>query len=103
MSFGAGAVLLRWLTDRAAAAGAHLVADFRPTDRNRIMEVAYRFAGLAERPCDCQAALAEAADGVQRLHLVPQRQDPPTTMLVVGPDLAAPDPVTAPETDWTPR
>ncbi len=103
VSFGAGSVLLRWLTDRAAAAGAHLVADFRPTDRNRIMEVAYRFAGLAERPCDCQDALAEAADGVQRLHLVPQRQDPPTTMLVVGPDLAAPDPATAPETDWTPR
>ena len=50
VSFGAGSVLLRWLTDQAAAAGAHLVADFRPTDRNRMMEVAYRFAGFTDEP-----------------------------------------------------
>jgi methoxymalonate biosynthesis protein len=91
VSFGAGAILLQWLTDRAAAAGVHLVADFRPTDRNRIMEITYRFAGFTEDACTCRAALAASTDpAVQALPLVPDPQPAPSTMTVFGPDLAVP-------------
>jgi len=90
VAFGVGAALLRWLTDQAARAGAHLVADFRRTERNRMMEVAYRFAGLDDRPCACRRAVAGGDDreGVQLLHLEATRQDPPTTMRLDAPDLA---------------
>ncbi|MFF1795338.1 HAD-IIIC family phosphatase, partial [Kitasatospora sp. NPDC058263] len=47
VTFGAGAVILNWLIDQAARSGAHLVADFRRTERNRMMDIAYRFAGFA--------------------------------------------------------
>ena len=86
VSFGAGAVLLRWLTDAAARAGVHLVADFVRTDRNRMMEVAYRFAGFTDAECGCRVSLPPL-NGVQRLHLTPERQEPPTTMRVFAPDL----------------
>ncbi|MGC0421411.1 HAD-IIIC family phosphatase [Embleya sp. AB8] len=85
VSFGAGAVLLRWLTDAAARAGAHLVADFRRTERNRMMEVAYRFAGFTTTDCACLASFAPP-EGTECLHLEPVRQDPPTTMRVIAPD-----------------
>ena len=55
VSFGVGAAILRWLTDQAAGAGVHLMADFRRTERNRMMEIAYRFAGLDDAPCACRA------------------------------------------------
>lgn len=84
VSFGAGAVLLRWLTDAAARAGAHLAADFRRTERNRMMEVAYRFAGFTTADCACLAAFSPA-EGIQCLHLEPARQDPPATMRVFAP------------------
>jgi FkbH-like protein/amino acid adenylation domain-containing protein len=87
VSFGVGAAILRWLTDQAAAAGVHLVADFRRTERNRMMEVAYRFAGFDDRPCACRDALPAAGDGVQHLHLVPSRQKPVATMRIVAPTL----------------
>jgi methoxymalonate biosynthesis protein len=86
VSFGAGAVLLRWLTDAAARAGVHLVADFRPTERNRMMEVAYRFAGFTTAECACLAAFPPPA-GTECLHLKPVRQGPPTTMRVIAPAL----------------
>ncbi|WP_194896952.1 HAD-IIIC family phosphatase [Catenulispora pinisilvae] len=92
VTFGAGSVLLNWLVDEAAQAGAHLVADFRPTDRNRMMDIAYRFAGFTEEPCDCLAdlpALAEADRDVKRLHLVADRRPGATTMTVTAPALAA--------------
>ncbi|QWF84526.1 HAD-IIIC family phosphatase [Amycolatopsis sp. CA-230715] len=82
VSFGVGSIILNWLIDRAAAAGAHLVADFRRTDRNRIMEVTYRFAGFAEDPCACHGAV-----GPERLHLRCAPQPPPSTMRVLAPDL----------------
>lgn len=88
VSFGAGTVLLRWLTDAAARAGVHLVADFLRTDRNRMMEVAYRFAGFADAGCACLGSLPPA-DGVRRLHLTPDVQEPPTTMRVLAPELHA--------------
>lgn len=78
VAFGAGSVLLRWLADRAAAADVHLVADFRKTERNRMMEIAYRFAGFSSRRCDCLGAVSTS--DVEHLHLVPQRHEPPTTM-----------------------
>lgn len=98
VSFGAGAVLLRWLTDAAAHADAHLIADFLRTKRNRMMEVAYRFAGLTDDDCACRAALPAAPD-IQRLHLAPVPQPPPATMRVYAPDLLAGGPST---TEWTP-
>jgi FkbH-like protein/amino acid adenylation domain-containing protein len=87
VSFGAGSVLLRWLTDQAAQAGTHLVADFRKTDRNRMMEVAYRFTGFGDDQCRCRAALRPGPEDVQRLHLTPTHQDPPATMRVEAPTL----------------
>jgi methoxymalonate biosynthesis protein len=88
VAFGAGTVILNWLADEAARASVHLVADFRPTERNRMMEIAYRFSGYSDEHCVCVAALgaAESAD-IQRLHLTPQRVPAPTTMTLTGPAL----------------
>jgi methoxymalonate biosynthesis protein len=81
VQLGAGTVILNWLVDRAFAAGVHLVADFRPTDRNRMMEIAYRFAGFTTDSCACTAALDHPDEpGTQHLHLVPDRRDAPETM-----------------------
>ncbi|MER6401095.1 HAD-IIIC family phosphatase [Kitasatospora sp. NPDC001603] len=100
VTFGAGAVILNWLIDQAARSGAHLVADFRRTERNRMMDIAYRFAGFADDPCACQAVLGEpAGEGVQRLHLVADRREGPTTMRLDSPELAA----AAPEKDAVAR
>jgi methoxymalonate biosynthesis protein len=90
VAFGAGAVLLNWLTDQAAAAGVNLVADLRRTERNRMMEVAYRFAGFGDDAVDGLETLPPASDGVQRLSLRPVRSSPPTTMTVDGVSLARP-------------
>jgi methoxymalonate biosynthesis protein len=94
VAFGAGSVILSWLVDRAAGAGVHLVADFRRTDRNRMMEVAYRFAGFDEAPCACRSAVhavgAETGGGeeVERLHLAAVPQPASTTIRLLAPDLA---------------
>ena len=89
VTFGAGTVLLNWLVDQAARSGAHLAADFRPTDRNRMMEIAYRFAGFTQDPCECLGGIESFTDGgdIQCLHLVPARREGPTTMRLVSPDL----------------
>jgi methoxymalonate biosynthesis protein len=93
VAFGAGAVLLNWLTDQAASAGVNLVADFRRTDRNRMMEVAYRFAGFTDEPGEGVADLPPAqAEGVQRLGLRPARRPAPTTMTVHAVQLTRPAP-----------
>jgi methoxymalonate biosynthesis protein len=84
VSFGVGTALLNWVTDQAARAGVHLVADFRATERNRMMEIAYRFAGFTDASCACLPA--EAPD-VQRLHLEPERRPLPTIMRIEAPDL----------------
>ena len=91
VTFGAGTVLLNWLVDQAAEAGVHLAADFRPTDRNRMMEIAYRFAGFTQDPCDCLSGIQRVTDeaDIQCLHLVPARRGGPTTMRLVAPDLTA--------------
>ncbi|MFH8348640.1 HAD-IIIC family phosphatase [Streptomyces sp. NPDC018045] len=90
VNFGIGTQVLRWIADQATRAGVHLEADFRRTERNRIMEVAYRFAGFDSKPCACrdgQEPATGAATDVQRLHLVPRRQAAPTTLTATGPDL----------------
>jgi methoxymalonate biosynthesis protein len=89
VSFGAGAVILNWLIDQAARADAHLAADFRSTDRNRMMDIAYRFAGFSDDPCACTAGLEPAGEDIQCLHLVPARREPPSTMRLITPDLFA--------------
>ncbi len=89
VSFGVGATVLNWLTDQASGAGVHLVADFRPTDRNRMMEIAYRFAGFEEDPCGCADTLRRtAAVDLQRLHLRPEPRPASTTIRVTAVDLA---------------
>jgi methoxymalonate biosynthesis protein len=88
--FGAGTVILRWLEDQAARAAVNLVADFRASDRNRIMEIAYRFAGFAGAPDGVADGLPPAMAGVVRLHLRPERREPPAALQVVGVDLGCP-------------
>lgn len=90
VSFGAGAVILGWLIDQAAQAGVHLAADFRPTERNRMMDIAYRFAGFIEQSCECLAELGPIAerDEIQCLHLIAAPRKAPTTMRLISPDLA---------------
>jgi hypothetical protein len=91
VSFGVGAVILNWLIDQAAQADAHLAADFRPTNRNRMMDIAYRFAGFTDDPCGCLAGLGPVAGGgrILHLHLIPDSRTAPTTMRLTSPDLVA--------------
>lgn len=90
VSFGVGTVLLNWLTSEAAAADAHLLADFRRTERNRMMEIAYRFAGFDEDDCACRASLPRSdVPDVQHLHLVTERREPPATMRLTTPQLTS--------------
>jgi methoxymalonate biosynthesis protein len=90
VSFGAGAVILNWLIDQAAQAQVHLAADFRPTERNRMMDVAYRFAGFTDETCECVAELDSSTqrEEVQCLHLTAAPKNAPTTMQLISPDLA---------------
>ncbi|MGW2327071.1 HAD-IIIC family phosphatase [Streptomyces sp. NPDC001700] len=88
VAFGAGTIILNWLVDQAARAGVHLLADFRATDRNRMMEIAYRFAGFDERPCDCQGPVpGSSGEDVQLLHLAAERRDAPATARLIACDL----------------
>ncbi|WP_229070434.1 HAD family hydrolase [Actinoplanes sp. DH11] len=97
VSFGAGTVILNWLTDEAARAGVHLIADFRRTARNRMMDIAYRFAGFDEQDCACRATLPPAAaePAVERLHLVPTPRPAPELVALTAPGLAGAGPVSA--------
>lgn len=90
VAFGAGTIILNWLVDQAGRAGVHLLADFRPTDRNRMMEIAYRFAGFEEQACDCRGPVSgSSGEGVQLLHLVAKRRDAPTMARLIAPDLTS--------------
>lgn len=89
VSLGAGSAVLDWLTGQAAAAGVHLVADFRRTDRNRMMEIAYRFAGFTEDSCACRARIPEDEE-VLRLHLTPQCRPMSAVLTLTAPELGAP-------------
>lgn len=88
VSFGAGATLLNWLIDAAATAGVHLAADFRPTDRNRMMDIAYRFAGFTDDECACLAEIAgtDRAE-IQLRHLVAAARPESATITLSAPVL----------------
>ncbi|MFJ4961975.1 HAD-IIIC family phosphatase [Streptomyces sp. NPDC088729] len=88
VAYGVGTVILNWLVDQAARAGVHLVADFRATDRNRMMEIAYRFAGFDERPCRCRDRISgDSGEDVQLLHLVAERRSAPAVVRLIAPEL----------------
>lgn len=89
ISVGVGTVILNWLSDQAALSNVHLAADFRPTGRNRLMDVAYRFAGYSDEECSCLAKIGKASGQaeISSLHLIPERRIPPTTMRLVTPQL----------------
>jgi methoxymalonate biosynthesis protein len=89
VSFGVGTTVLNWLIGHAADAGVHLIADFRATERNRIMEITYRFLGFNDSGCPCHNLLPQR-DGIQRMHLVPEPREVPTTMQLRAPDLKSP-------------
>ncbi|MET9831658.1 HAD-IIIC family phosphatase [Streptomyces sp. NPDC006385] len=93
VSFGVGAALLRWLTDEAALAGTGLTASFRRTERNRMMEIAYRFAGFEE------AEHTQEGEGIRTLRLAPTRQQPPAHLRVLAPRLFAEE---SGLTEWRP-
>jgi FkbH-like protein len=48
MSRGVGTIMLTHIMNLAHAAGVRLLADFVPTDRNRLMYITYRFIGFKE-------------------------------------------------------
>ncbi|MFI6743576.1 HAD-IIIC family phosphatase [Nonomuraea sp. NPDC050451] len=85
VSFGVGSVLLSWLGTQAARAGAHLIADFRRTERNRMMAITYRFMGFRPDSCTCHVPPTEG----NLLHLIPAEGTPPSTMRLIAPDLLA--------------
>lgn len=87
VSFGVGTVILNWLARESATAGVHLLADFRRTDRNRMMEIAYRFAGFDDAECACRESVPDVGAG-ELLHLVPEHSEPPDTMRLSTPELA---------------
>jgi methoxymalonate biosynthesis protein len=89
VSLGVGATVMTWLIGHASDAGVHLVADFRATERNRIMEITYRFLGFNDSGCPCHDLLPQR-DDIQRLHLVPDRREMPTTVQLIAPDLKSP-------------
>lgn len=48
MSTGVGTIMINYIRKLAQSAGVKLTAEFLPTDRNRMMYVAYKFAGFRE-------------------------------------------------------
>jgi methoxymalonate biosynthesis protein len=91
VSLGVGGQILSWLVNEAERAGVHLLADFRPTERNRIMEVTYRFAGFGDDSCECVAAVPAHESGSNRLHLVPTPQTLSEVIALTAVDLSAPE------------
>lgn len=61
MSRGVGGALITWLRREAAAAGVRLLADFRMTERNRMMYITYKFAGFSDLS-DAEGVLLLEAD-----------------------------------------
>lgn len=48
MSYGVGGALLSYAAQLATRLGKRLIADFMPTEHNRVMYIAYKFAGFEE-------------------------------------------------------
>lgn len=60
MSRGVGSILINHLKHRAASARVRLMAEFLPTDRNRMMYVAYRMSGFREMEGEGEIRVLEA-------------------------------------------
>lgn len=60
MSRGVGGALITILRQQAKAAGVRLLADFRATDRNRMMYITYKFAGFSDVGDGAEVTLMEA-------------------------------------------
>jgi len=60
MSRGVGGALITLLRQQARQAGVRLLAEFRATDRNRMMYITYKFAGFSEVSAAEGNALMEA-------------------------------------------
>lgn len=60
MSKGVGSILLRYIINDAKRAGVSLIADFTPTDKNKIMYITYKFAGFNELSNEGESIRLEA-------------------------------------------
>ena len=78
LSRGIGTVLLLFLERAAREAGVRMLAEFRPTDRNRIMHITLRFAGFRE--------INRSDDMVILEHSLQELADPPRYMRLIADD-----------------
>lgn len=63
MSYGLGNALLAYAARLAEGLGRRLIADFLPTEHNRVMYIAYKFAGFEERGGEDDKLLLEYRGG----------------------------------------
>lgn len=73
LSRGVGSILLGHVMERARDAGARLVAELLPNDRNRMMTVTLRFAGFREVGSDGELMLLES--DLSRVAVAPEYVD----------------------------
>ncbi|PYE47525.1 HAD-IIIC family phosphatase [Paenibacillus barcinonensis] len=62
MSRGAGSVLLTYIMREAQQQGKQMLADFRDTGRNRMMNISYRFAGFTQQSEDSDGKIVFSHD-----------------------------------------
>lgn len=62
MSRGAGSVLLTYIMREARQQGKQMLADFRDTGRNRMMNISYRFAGFTQLSADADGKIVFSHD-----------------------------------------
>ncbi|WP_145332261.1 HAD family hydrolase [Paenibacillus xylanexedens] len=81
MSRGAGSVLLTYIMREARQQGKQMLADFRETGRNRMMNISYRFAGFTQLSADPDGKIVFSHDLKQVVEFpdyievcVPERQ-----------------------------
>lgn len=86
ISLGIGSTILNWIINSASEAGVHIIADFRRTERNRVMEVAYRFAGFTESQCPCFSDRS-SLNGLEILHAVPEYRRTLPAVTITAPNL----------------
>lgn len=89
ISMGIGGVVLGWIVNWASENGVHLIADFRRTGRNRVMEIAYRLAGFGQPLCAaCTRCVSPENQVSESMHLVPtpRRVNPLVDIRVAGID-----------------
>lgn len=80
MSRGVGGVLIHTILHLAKQAGVALQAEFRPTDRNRMMHVTYKFAGFRE--------VGREGDMILLEHPLGELAESPAYLRIERPDLS---------------